>query len=260
MINSQRGLRVAPYLLACVVLMTAIQPTSSRDLYPGIIGEDDRVRLDEAGPPWDAIGQINVGGYRMAKRCTGTLVAPNLVLTAAHCIMNPSSKKPFPLRDIHFLAGVRGAENKGHATAKCLHFPRNYEFVVRPAQETPLRALAKDSVAIVLSKELPIAPVPLAEDVIVEAGLRLVHVAYSADRRFVPSAHLNCRLLQIDPGRLLWFNDCDTHPASSGGPLFIRIDGTLKLAAIMLSAGKRMFNTALPISEWKDLMRHTGCP
>ena len=82
-----------------------------------------------------------------------------------------------------------------------------------------------------------------------EPGLRLVHIAYAADRRFVPSAHLNCQLLRTDPGRMLWFNDCDTHPASSGGPLFIRIDGTLKLAAITLSAGRRIFKRPFPFQS-----------
>ena len=40
---------------------------------------------------------------------------PEIVLTAAHCVMDPWHKTPFPLHDIHFLAGVRGAGNKGHA-------------------------------------------------------------------------------------------------------------------------------------------------
>jgi V8-like Glu-specific endopeptidase len=94
--------------------------------------------------------------------------------------------------------------------------------------------MVKDVVAIVLNKKLAGDPAPLADGGVAQPTLRLVHAAYPADRRFVLSAHYDCHVLRSDPEGLLWFNDCDTHPASSGGPLFTRIDGTFKLTAIML--------------------------
>ena len=115
-------------------------------------------------------------------------------------------------------------------------------------------------VAIVLNEKLTVAPVPLAEKIMPQPGLRLVHAAYPADRRFALTAHLDCHLLRSDLEGPLWFNDCDTHPASSGGPLFTRMAGVLRLAAIMLGTGDRISNAALPISEWKDLARNSGCP
>jgi hypothetical protein len=169
------------------------------------------------------------------------------------------------LQDIHFLAGVRGPANKGHGTAKCLHFPKNYEYLAPgkpPSTLQPqraLRTLARDVVIIVLNEKLPVEPVTLAEDVIAQSGLRLVHVAYPADRRFLLSAHFNCQLLRASLEGL-WFNDCDTHPASSGGPMFIQTDGTFRLAAIMVAAGDGLSNAALPVLEWSHLLHHTGCP
>jgi len=112
----------------------------------------------------------------------------------------------------------------------------------------------------VLNEKLAVDPAPLAETVMPHPGLRLVHAAYPADRRFALSAHFDCHLLRSDLEGPLWFNDCDTHPASSGGPLFARMDGMLKLAAIMLGMGERISNVALPISEWKDLARNSVCP
>ena len=240
---------------------------SAQDLHLGIIGEDDRVPVTVQGPPWDAIGQVNIGGLRFTGQCTGTLVAPDIVLTAAHCVMDPRRKKPFPLHDIHFLAAVRGPENKGHSTAKCLHFPKDYEFIApekipptMPAQKVSLRALAKDVVTIVLNDKLAVDPAPLAYSVAGQPELLLVHAANPVDRRFVLTAHFNCHLLRSDPElRPLWFSDCDTHPASSGGPLFAKVDGVLKLTAIMLAAGERTSNVALPISEWKDLAKDSAC-
>jgi protease YdgD len=250
----------------CVVLVFHPGPTLTQDLRPGIIGEDNRVIVVDEGRPWDAIGQVNIAGYRTSSACTGTLVAPNLVISAAHCVMDPWKKTPFLLRNIHFLAGVRGAKNKGHALAKCLRFLEGYVYVppekilpTMPAQRVTAQALLKDVVAIVLDESLAVDPAPLAEGVVRQPGLPLVHAAYGADRRFALSAHFNCNLM-ADVGRPFWVNDCDTHPGSSGGPLFLKVDGALRLAAIMLAVNAPRYNLALPISEWIDLTRHSECP
>jgi protease YdgD len=255
-------------LLIGIAVAMAGRHASSQDLRPGIIGQDDRVRLDAKGPPWDAIGQVNIAGFDRIDLCTGTLTSPNLVMTAAHCVMNPWKKTPYPLHDIHFVAGVRGEAIKGHAKARCLHFRKDYAFVPpekilpsKPAQEVPISSFATDVVAIVLDRKLGVAPVPLAEDVTPEPGLPLLHVAYPMDHRFMPWAHVGCHLLQPDPVLRVWFNDCDTSPGSSGGPVFVSTDGPLRLAAIMVGGGKdNEANIALPISEWLELTRDTTCP
>jgi protease YdgD len=259
--------RVLPVLLCYSVIMFTTDAGSSQDLHPGIIGEDDRVRVDKEGPPWDAVGQVNISLYRILSRCTGTLVKSNLVLTAAHCVIDPWKKSPYPLPNIHFLVGVQGGKNKGHSTAKCLRFQKDYEYVgperilpSLPGQEVPLRSFEKDVVAIVLHENLTPEPVLLGEGVVPRPGLRLVHAAYPADQRFVLSAHFNCHLLRADLVRPLWLNDCDTHPASSGGPVFTETEGQLKLVAIMVGMGGRISNAALPISEWLPLIQSTTCP
>ena len=261
----KRGL--PPLLCYAFITIITTDAASAQELHPGIIGEDDRLRVDKGGPPWDAVGQVNVSAYKSVVRCTGTLVKPNLVLTAAHCVMDPRKKAAYPLGNIHFVAGVRGEENKGHSTAKCLRFPKDYENVgfegmrtTVAEQEGLLRSVQKDVVAIVLQEKLTPEPVPMAEGVVPRPGLRLVHAAYPADRRLVLSAHFNCHLLSVDPTKSLWLNDCDTHPAGSGGPVFTETEGKLKLVAIMIGMGGRISNAALPISEWLSLTQSTTCP
>ena len=58
---------------------------SARD--PGtFFGRDDRVLFDTADYPWSAIGQLAFEG---GGACSGALIAPDVVLTAAHCLIMP---------------------------------------------------------------------------------------------------------------------------------------------------------------------------
>lgn len=254
--------------LVALALVLATAPTSADELRPGIIGNDDRIPLSVTGRPWDAIGQVNIRGYRTKGLCTGTLVAPDVVITAAHCVIDPWKGTPYPLKDIHFLAGVRGTARAGHAVAKCLHFAEVSDVDRRDGGPGKMLtgtsisadALQKDAVALILDQELSVEPALLADNFIVAAGITLMHAAYPADRRSQLTAHANCQLLRTAREGRLWFSDCDTHPASSGGPVFIVKDGLPQLAAIMVASGDRTANIALPISTWRPLLRDTRCP
>jgi V8-like Glu-specific endopeptidase len=247
----------AAILAAAVAMLAGGAPAGAQ--YPGIIGADDRRPVTQSGRPWDAIGQVNIGGYRALGQCTGTLVRPNLVITAAHCLLNDATGKPHPLRHIHFLAGVRGGKHIAHAKAKCLRFLTGHTYVPQKnAKGVPLSAMFQDVAAITLEADLAVEPASTADPRARDAGEPLLHAAYPADRRFQLQAHMGCRLLQPNRPAPIWLNDCDTHPASSGGPVFVEDDGILRLAAVMVGAG-RANNTAIPLSTWLELLDGKAC-
>ena len=79
-----KGLLIA-FLGLWPVTSPLAENKSTADVKPihinGIKGHDDRVRVDISQYPWRMIGRLNNNG----SYCTGILVGPSQVLTAAHC-------------------------------------------------------------------------------------------------------------------------------------------------------------------------------
>jgi protease YdgD len=217
---------------------------------PRVSGHGARLVIEELSPPWGSIGQVNVAGYRRRLECTGSLIASNVVITAAHCVMDPWHRKPFHADEIHFLGGVRGSKWLGHSRAKCLHFPPDYEYDGQPS--------SNDIVLITLNDSIDnIAPSELDRTEAGGSDISLVHAAYPADRRYVLTAQFGCHL--VAQNQNLWLTDCDAHPASSGGPVFVQRKEGLKLAAIMVGAGPSG-SIAVPLANWMDISAAHNCP
>lgn len=189
-----------------------------------------------AGPPleavtgvgtdrqWQAVGRVDTGpGF-----CTGTLIAADLVLTAAHCLFHPTTGDRLPEAGFGFNAGLRN----GHPIA----YRSVRRTVIHPDYATDLTdqldRVRTDIAILELDRAIPaemVHPIPARGQA--EVGDSVQIVSYGRDREDYASLEDGCDVRAGQGG--LQVLSCHIDPGSSGSPVFMRQNGRLGIVSVI---------------------------
>jgi protease YdgD len=205
----------------------AAQAQRPPPLLPGIGPGDPRRPVNQAEEPWRALGRVQT---ELGGTCTGALVGPRLVLTAAHCLVAHRARAMVQPGSVHFLLGY----DRGTAVAHA----RVAAYRVRPGfRPDPPGPLASDWAVLTLERPIgtPDRVLPLLREA-PPPRAPLMLGGYQQDRREVVLADTGCRaigLLRLATGQAMLAHDCAGTRGASGGPLLAQgADGRWGIAGI----------------------------
>lgn len=202
---------------------------------------------------WEAVGRLDLAGQGY---CTGTLIAPDLVLTAAHCVYD-AKKTLYTAEKILFRAGLR--DGVAIAERRALQVVAHPEYA--PERGSNLENVRSDVALIRLAEPINSTD---ADPFILHSGTghgaQISVTSYGQGRDEALSRQRHCNLLLEE--RDIMVIDCNVTFGSSGAPVFSLVGGRGRILSIISGGGnfggeRVAFGMALTdrVSELKAALR-----
>lgn len=174
---------------------------------------------------WEAVGRLELG---KAGFCTAALVAPDLVLTAAHCLWERDGSGRVPIAVMEFRAGLRNG--RAAALRKIRRVAHHPDYIWSDDEDA---SRVRHDLAL-LELEAPIrlqTLAPYAQGPSPEPGTEVAVVSYARDRAEAASLQNSCHVLNRQAGMLVL--SCEVDFGSSGAPVFVSRGGRAELVSVI---------------------------
>ena len=183
-----------------------------------ITGDDSR--------GWEAVGRLDMAGEAF---CTGALIAPDLVLTAAHCMFNGETGEQYKAGEIEFRADWRNGRASAFRTVRRAIPHPDFRY----GGDDQSTRIAFDLALLKLDHPVRNARiVPFATEARPRKGAEVGVVSYAHDRAESPALQELCFVLARRSGTLIL--SCEADFGSSGAPIFsINDDGLARIVSVI---------------------------